>query len=57
MWAMIATCIVLGIWTSGLLYMTNKAEKKRIVESEEGTGTGGEKNFEAGVAEAEAAKV
>ena len=46
---MIATCIALGIWTSGLLYMTNKAEKKSIVQSEGGTGD--EKNFEAGVAE------
>jgi ACS family pantothenate transporter-like MFS transporter len=49
MWAMIATCIALAIWTSGLLYLTNKAEKKRIVESEGGTGD--EMNFEAGVAE------
>ena len=46
---MIATCIVLAIWTSGLLYMTTKAEKKRIVESEGGTGD--EENFEAVVAE------
>jgi MFS transporter, ACS family, pantothenate transporter len=46
---MIATCIALGIWTSGLLYMTNKAEKKRIAESEGGIGD--EKKFEAGVVE------
>jgi ACS family pantothenate transporter-like MFS transporter len=46
---MIATCIALAIWTSGLLYMTTKAEKKRIFESEGGTGD--EENFEAVVAE------
>jgi len=31
---MIATCIALAIWTSGLLYMTTKNEKKRLLESD-----------------------
>jgi ACS family pantothenate transporter-like MFS transporter len=39
---MIGTSIVLVIWTSGLLYLTSKAEKKRITEA------GDEKQFEAG---------
>lgn len=32
MWAMIGTCIAMAIWTSGLLYMTSKSEKKRLAE-------------------------
>lgn len=32
MWAMIATCIALVIWTVGLLIMTRRAEKRRVVE-------------------------
>ena len=43
---MIGTSIALVIWTSGLLYMTMKAEKKRITEAQ--VGFGDEKNFEAG---------
>ncbi|KAG0647463.1 Pantothenate transporter liz1 [Hyphodiscus hymeniophilus] len=35
MWAMIATCIALGLWTTGLLWMTVKAEKKRLAVSGE----------------------
>ncbi|KAI9732241.1 MAG: hypothetical protein M1818_007560 [Claussenomyces sp. TS43310] len=31
MWAMIGTCIALGLWTAGLLYVTVRAEKKRLV--------------------------
>jgi MFS transporter, ACS family, pantothenate transporter len=44
MWAMIGTSITLMIWTSGLLYMTTKAEKQRITEAH--VGAGDEKNFE-----------
>jgi hypothetical protein len=29
MWAMIGTCIALGIWTSGLLWVSVRAEKNR----------------------------
>ena len=32
MWAMIGTCIAMGIWTAGLLYMTSKTEKRRLNE-------------------------
>jgi MFS transporter, ACS family, pantothenate transporter len=32
MWAMIGTCIAMAIWTSGLLYMTSKTEKRRLAE-------------------------
>ena len=32
MWAMIGTCIALVIWTTGLLYMTVRTEKKRVLE-------------------------
>jgi len=46
MWAMIGTSIVLVIWTSGLLYLTRKAEKMRITEAE--AEAGDEKQFEAG---------
>jgi len=42
---MIGTSIALVIWTSGLLYMTTKAEKKRVTEAQ--VGVGDEKNFEA----------
>jgi hypothetical protein len=28
MWAMIATCIALALWTSGLLWVSVRAEKK-----------------------------
>ncbi|KAK2627130.1 hypothetical protein QTJ16_003096 [Diplocarpon rosae] len=34
MWAMIATSIALAIWTTGLLYMTIRADKRRAVEEE-----------------------
>ena len=47
MWAMIATCIALVIWTSGLLFMTVKAENKRFVE--ERGNVVEEKSFEAGL--------
>lgn len=29
---MIGTCIALVIWTTGLLYMTTRAEKTRVIE-------------------------
>ncbi|KAN0120049.1 pantothenate transporter-like protein [Hyaloscypha variabilis] len=45
MWAMIGTSIALVIWTGGLLYMTTKAEKKRVTEAQ--VEAGDEKNFEA----------
>ena len=32
---MIGTCIALGLWTSGLLYMTVRAEKRRLILSGE----------------------
>jgi ACS family pantothenate transporter-like MFS transporter len=35
MWAMIATCIFLGIWTSGLLFKTVRAEKRRLLEADQ----------------------
>jgi ACS family pantothenate transporter-like MFS transporter len=41
---MIGTSIALAIWTSGLLYTTTKAEKKRATEEQ--AGAGDEKNFE-----------
>jgi hypothetical protein len=47
MWAMIGTSIALVLWTSGLLYLTTKAEKKRITEAE--AEIGDEKQYEAGV--------
>lgn len=31
---MIATSIALAIWTTGLLYMTTRTEKKRLLEAE-----------------------
>ncbi|PBP20930.1 pantothenate transporter [Diplocarpon rosae] len=34
MWAMIATSIALAIWTTGLLYMTIRADKRQAVEAE-----------------------
>lgn len=43
---MIGTCIAMVLWTSGLLYMTNRAEKRSIVEARE-DGMEAEKNFEA----------
>lgn len=45
MWAMIGTSIALVIWTSGLLYMANNAEKKRVTEAQVGVGDE-QKNFE-----------
>jgi ACS family pantothenate transporter-like MFS transporter len=45
MWAMIGTSIALVIWTSGLLYMANNAEKKRATEAQVGVGDE-QKNFE-----------
>jgi ACS family pantothenate transporter-like MFS transporter len=44
MWAMIGTSVALVIWTSGLLYMVTKTEKKRANETQ--VGAGDEKNFE-----------
>ncbi len=44
---MIGTSIALVIWTSGLLYMTTKAEEKRFTEAQ--VGAGEEKNFEGDV--------
>jgi hypothetical protein len=46
MWAMIGTCIAMVFWTSGLLYITNRAEKRSIVEARE-DGMEAEKKFEA----------
>ncbi|KAF4635795.1 hypothetical protein G7Y89_g2299 [Cudoniella acicularis] len=46
MWAMVGTCVALAVWTTGLLYLTSRAEKKRLVE---GRNEAGEKNYEAGV--------
>lgn len=46
MWAMIGTCIAMVVWTSGLLYMTNRAEKRRVVEARE-AGMDTDKKFEA----------
>lgn len=33
---MIGTCIALAIWTTGLLYLTRKSEKKRLLEARGG---------------------
>lgn len=41
---MIGTSIALVIWTSGLLYMATKTEKKRVADAQ--TEFGVEKNFE-----------
>lgn len=35
MWAMIGTCIALGLWTTGLLWMTVRFEKRRLIMSGE----------------------
>ena len=35
MWAMIGTCSALGLWTTGLLWMTVRAEKRKSIESGE----------------------
>lgn len=35
MWAMIGTSIALGVWTTGLLWVSTRAEKKRVRLSEE----------------------
>lgn len=34
-WAMIGTCVALGIWTTGLLWMTVRSEKRRLIMSGE----------------------
>ncbi|KAL5318829.1 hypothetical protein ACEPPN_013896 [Leptodophora sp. 'Broadleaf-Isolate-01'] len=47
MWAMIGTSIALAIWTTGLLYMTARTEKKRLLEAE--IQVVDDKNYEAGV--------
>ncbi|TAQ88360.1 hypothetical protein B7494_g3303 [Chlorociboria aeruginascens] len=39
MWAMIGTCIALGIWTTGLLWITSREEKKRVFEGDEAGNT------------------
>ncbi len=44
---MIGTCIVLAIWTSGLLYLTDRSEKRRLLEAQSDVGE--EKNYEAAV--------
>ena len=31
MWAMIATCIALGLWTTIVLWLTVRAEKRRLI--------------------------
>lgn len=41
---MIGTSIALAIWTSGLLYLTSRAEKKRLLEGQ--THAVDEKHFE-----------
>jgi hypothetical protein len=41
---MIGTCIAMAIWTSGLLYMTARTEKRRAVEA---GGEVADKDFEA----------
>jgi ACS family pantothenate transporter-like MFS transporter len=41
---MIGTSIALVIWTSGLLYMATKTEKKRVTNAQ--VQFGDEKNFE-----------
>lgn len=35
MWAMIGTCIALGIWTTGVLWFSIRAERRREVVSVE----------------------
>ncbi len=45
---MIGTSIALAIWTTGLLYMTARTEKKRLLEAE--SERVHEKSYEAGVA-------
>ena len=35
MWAMIATCIALGLWTTVVLWLTVRAEKRRLIMSGE----------------------
>ena len=49
MWAMIGTSLALAIWTTGLLYLTSRAEKRRTVESRDEGGE--EKAYEADQAE------
>ncbi|RDL37146.1 uncharacterized protein BP5553_04579 [Venustampulla echinocandica] len=44
MWAMIGTCLAMAIWTSGLLFMTMRAEKAR--QFEEARVAVAEKGFE-----------
>ncbi|KAK6581295.1 hypothetical protein PZA11_005986 [Diplocarpon coronariae] len=48
MWAMIATSIALAIWTTGFLYMTVRADKRRAVKVEREPGTV-DKSYEAEV--------
>ena len=43
---MIATSIALAIWTTGLLYMTARTEKKSLLEAQ--IQVADDKNFEAG---------
>jgi len=49
MWAMIGTSIALGVWTTGLLWVSMRAEKRRLlvsmeeVPAKEGDGIVGEK--------------
>ncbi len=45
---MISTCILLGIWTSGLLFMTVRAEKKRLLLGGEGSAPDKESVVQAG---------
>jgi ACS family pantothenate transporter-like MFS transporter len=35
MWAMIACSIALAIWTTGMMHMTHRDEKKMVAENEE----------------------
>ncbi|TVY85406.1 Pantothenate transporter liz1 [Lachnellula suecica] len=51
MWAMIGTCIAMVIWTSGLLYMTSRAEKRRVIEVREERED--DKSFEAAAVDAD----
>lgn len=44
---MIGTSIALVIWTTGLLYLTSKSEKKRLLEAQGDDAE--EKNHEAGI--------
>jgi MFS transporter, ACS family, pantothenate transporter len=46
---MIGTCIALAIWTSGLLYMTTRAEKRKVEARSDGVEA--DKNFEASAGE------